>query len=297
MEAGGSFEVAASGNRAGNSEDDEDYEQLGALDNAVGLSHEDQLSASKVHGITPKVSGAVKATTQAMKAAAKVVKASAKTGSSQEIDGTKVDLSHCKSEGGRVNCADCTNPNSLCQKVYKKLIPYDDHAPHWGKCTTDTYPTFADLRFFVLQRKGGRFCRNCRKMSFDLKYGFRSDNFFLQDEAKDSPYMETKTLLGHPDGANKNVGGIGLKRILMHRHSKTNNWVADTYKVSYCIKCPKDVYRKIWTQASNSTEDRNFFDTCVTHAFERQGTKTVVRDTYQCTDKDYKLFESMGTTL
>ena len=57
------------------------------------------------------------------------------------------DLSHCKSEGGSVNCASCGS-GSLCRQVYERLSAYDNEVHKNSKCT-DFPNEFAVLNIAV----------------------------------------------------------------------------------------------------------------------------------------------------
>jgi len=198
-----------------------------------------------------------------------------------------IDLSNCKSEGGSINCADCTHPDSLCRQVYANLSSYDSEHTDFSPCT-DTYPNpFADMKVFVMwrRRKDPNPRRYCRAFSRtqNMEFGFKSDNFFMLDNATNSPYMITKLMMGHPNRADQNVGGIGIKRVLMHQHSATGEWVADVYKETYCIKCPSpmavvsrgkpttqssSIHGGVAARATDGNTDGNYGGNSCTHTNE-----------------------------
>ena len=126
-----------------------------------------------------------------------------------------------------------------------------------------------------------------------MEFGFQSDNFFMLKNATDSPYMITKVMIGHPNRASVKVGGLGLKRVLMHKHSKTNQWVADVEKQSFCIKCPSSVFKSVFTTDSTPEHVDKFYN-CATGAFDGNGG---LKATYKCSDADAKHFLPMGLTF
>lgn len=219
-----------------------------------------------------------------------------------DFDGD-LDLSHCTSEGGSVNCADCRDSDSLCRQVYDKLgeLYGDTHADDDAdrRCT-DTFPnSFVDMKTFVLMRDAnGDIRRNCRKMkpNAEMELGFQSDNFFLLDTETDSPYTITKVMLGHPNRANHNVGAVGLKRILMHKHSTSGEWVADVYSEAYCVKCHNNVFNGILTSQATRANKESFYN-CANNAFYHNGSHTLLKTDYECDSDAKKHFGPAGASF
>ena len=129
-----------------------------------------------------------------------------------------------------------------------------------------------------------------------MEFGFQSDNFFLlkDSKAKDSPYMITKSLLGHPNRASLNVGGIGLKRVLMHKHSITQEWVADVERQAVCINCTSNIFQSEYASRATNQELGKLYD-CAKGAFNK--TNGLLKASYECSDEDSKHFLSMGLTF
>ena len=112
----------------------------------------------------------------------------------------------------------------------------------------------------------------------------------------DGPFMLTKATTAHPHKAAPNIGAILFKRIVMHPHTKTHAMVGDTFKIGYCIKCPKKIFSSIYStlltkapgNPSNPKEatkqdlldHEKFVDDCLVFAFN--STSHALKRSYQC---------------
>ena len=216
------------------------------------------------------------------------------------------DFSSCVSEGGDVNCADCSLTGGMCQQVYESLSVYDSEFHTGGNanllCPTIFPNPLVDMKVFVMWRsKTGegnprRYCKPLSVLS-NMEFGFEARNFFMLDAWEGSPYMITKILFGHPNRADARVGGVGIKAVLMHRHSVTGAWVGDVHKLAFCVRCPTAVFESVYTRRSLGSDGMTPFEQCVGQAFSLNGTRTVLNDGFACTDQDQDYFRPMGITF
>ena len=112
----------------------------------------------------------------------------------------------------------------------------------------------------------------------------------------DGPFLLTKATSAHPHKASRNIGAILFKRTVMHPHTKTHAMVGDTFKIGYCIKCPKKIFSSIYStlltkapgNPSNPKEatkqdlldHEKFVDDCLVFAFN--STSHALKRSYQC---------------
>jgi len=248
-----------------------------------------------------------------------------------QSDGT-IDLTHCISEGGKQQCAECEGHNSMCQQVYRASSDlYCGNSRNCGRhvCPTTWKDELSEGKVFVLwtsqksesqdgkdktwggtsgKREAKRHCRSFVKAKdvdergegtgririTNAGWGYYTANFFNLPNVKDAPYMVTKILIAHPNYASTAVGAIGVKRVLMHKHSVTGEWVADVSKHVECVKCDPAPFRDVNTNDANTTELSAFLDCAKAKITEGKGKP---KGDAQCTGEDMEYFSYLATVF
>jgi len=221
---------------------------------------------------------------------------------------TPFDWTHCKSEGGTKNCAKCKDGDDdgvlPCDRV---SVDCPDNNLWKG-------------RFFEFDndRKRGR-CDHlenvCEGAVTQSTYDFPGIYNSSADKL-DRNLVATKVVVAHPDGANKNVGVVMFKRMVMHQCTgtkpdfcKKGDKVADVFKQGFCVRCKMEHYTAkksscAWcpleTRAAcgnskctvfsspialkaNRYQKKQFVYQCFRKAFTPEG---IMKDEYRCTKED-----------
>lgn len=246
-----------------------------------------------------------------------------------QSDGT-IDLTQCKSEGGKQQCAECDGHGSLCQQVYRASSDLYCNSSRWQGCRDDRHPCpttwkdeLSEGKVFILwstqstesqslaetgTRDAKRHCRSFLSPKgmdergegtghirlTNAAWAHYTPNFFNLPNAKDAPYMVTKILIAHPNYASLEVGAVGVKRVLMHKHSITGEWVADVSKHAECVKCETAVFRDKNSNDANNTELNAFMECAKAKISEGNGQP---KGDAQCTGEDLEHFTYLATVF
>ena len=104
--------------------------------------------------------------------------------------------------------------------------------------------------------------------------------------------MATKITVTHPHGTSRNVGVLIFKRIVSHRCTggpgcAQGSMVADVYKLGWCIKCDRNIWRSRYGQRTTKSQRQRFSDECIARAFDANGK---IKASFRCKkgSKDFK---------
>jgi len=231
---------------------------------------------------------------------------------------TPIDWSHCKSEGGTKNCAKCNQGDN-------GVLPCDQAALNsewqytWQSTCGDN--NLWKGRFFEFSdEKGKGRCDElenvCEGAVTQTTYNFPGGIGNSSADKLDRNLVATKVVVAHPDGANKNVGVVMFKRMVMHQCTgtkpdfcKKGDKVADVFKQGFCVRCKMEHYTAkksscAWcpleTRAAcgnskctvfsspialkaNRYQKKQFVYQCFRKAFTPEG---IMKDEYRCTKED-----------
>jgi len=210
----------------------------------------------------------------------------------------------CKSEGGSKKCALCDGDDGgalPCSKVEKSGEDWQQKYQSFANGCPDRLVA-KNMKFFYQNDSPEK-----ANPKIPKPYGFCM--VFPTDDTRPSPAhrgvsyftqrfpdlgdaaVVTKAISTHPHRAKRNIGIVAFKRIVLHRCTgkgkanacTTGQWVADTYKASWCVKCKKDIFKHVAGHYATDEEQRNFNKNCLKHAIDDRGN---VRSDYKCEGTD-----------
>jgi len=149
------------------------------------------------------------------------------------------DWTQCGSEGGKKNCAKCSNSDGtlLCDEAH----PYKKKPTNRAEACPDNAMA-SNGAFFVQGR-----CIHLKNALPATLTGAVMITY--QFPGIVGQLMATRILVTHPIQAHQSVGLFVFKRLATHTCTgkrpifcKKGTKVADVYKVAYCVKCPEARY-------------------------------------------------------
>jgi len=242
------------------------------------------------------------------------------TADDEENAGLQTDWTQCVSEGGKKDCAKCSNSDGtlLCDEVHPKGGKPENRAE---ACPDDAMGS--NGAFFMQWGEKGKegkvkgFPGECKRSSKGLHAAILTGMVMTTFKFPGAvgELVATKIFVTHPHKAHRSVGLFAFKRLVTHTCTgkrptfcKKGTKVADVYKEAYCVKCPKARYNTtkckgkakctvFHTHRSTEIEPDErvaFIKQCLPNAFHVNGT---IKTQYECTGDNAKYARAVAMSF